>query len=90
MKYATEPTYLIKKGVNYEIRAKRNWEDIYSQLQKAREAYDGTRGFWGRMKRGSRTVADHSATTKQVVKLVPENEYVSPVLAVVEVLVDVS
>jgi hypothetical protein len=84
-----EPKYRYEDG--YSIRGKESWEDIYSELQRARESYDGTKkGFWGRVKRGFRRVADNSDPIKQLVKIIPENEYVSPVLAVLEVLVDVS
>lgn len=89
-KYEKEPKHRNKKGYDYSIRRQKNWEDIYAQLQKAREAYDGKKGFWGRVKKGYRQVADQSDTTRQLTKLIPDNEYVSPVLAVVEVLVDVS
>lgn len=89
-RYTDEPKHPTKDGYNYSIRGKKNWEDTYAQLQKARESYDGKKGFWGRVKKGFRKAADHSDTAKQVIKLVPDNEYVSPVLAVVEVLLDVS
>lgn len=89
LKNAIEPEHR-KKEYDYRIRDRKNWQEIYAQLQKAREAYDGKTGFWGRVKKGLRKVADKSDTTQQIVKFVPENEYVSPVLAVVEVLVDVS
>jgi cell division protein YceG involved in septum cleavage len=89
LKYKDEPDHRIKED-DYNIRNKKNWQDIYAQLQKARESYDGQEGFWGRVKKGLRKAADNSDTAKQVIRLVPDNEYVSPVLAVVEVLVDVS
>ncbi|KAF8861121.1 hypothetical protein BDZ45DRAFT_740720 [Acephala macrosclerotiorum] len=84
--YKEEPKRRAQDG--YSIRSKTNWEDIYSQLQKARESYDGMKGFWGRVKKGLRTVADHSDPLQQGLRLVPENQYVSPILAAMEVLVD--
>ena len=64
---------------------------MYSQLQTARESYDGTKkGFWGRFQRGFRRVADNSDPARQLFRLVPDVDYVSPVLAAVEVLLDVS
>lgn len=88
----TEPKDRIKNGCDYGIRAARSWPSVYSQLQKAREHYDGkTKGFWGRhYKETLRWIVDHSASTKQVIKYVPNIEYVSPVLAAVEVILDVS
>jgi hypothetical protein len=80
------------KDVDYSIRDKTNWEDIYSQLQKAREFYDGDkRGFWGRYEKGKRWLVDHSGPLlQQGIKFVPKVDYTSPVLAAVQVFLDVS
>ena len=84
-----EPKHLPKGG--YNIRDKESWEQIYSQLQRARETYDGTKkGLWGSVQRNFRRVTDNSGSLKQLIKFIPNNDYVSPVMAVVEVLVDVS
>lgn len=75
----------------YSIRGLKSWVNVYSQLQKARECYDGTKkGFWGRVKRGIRNVGDNFDPVQQVVNAIPDNEYVSPVLAIVQILLDVS
>jgi hypothetical protein len=82
---------LKKSGNNYSIRDKTTWKNVYTQLQKAREVYDGDKkGFWGQCKRGKRWIIDHSGPVRQVTKFVPDLDYVSPVLAAVEVLLDVS
>ncbi|KAK4185102.1 hypothetical protein QBC35DRAFT_29935 [Podospora australis] len=74
---------------NCSIRTQKGWDGVYSQLQKARERYDGTKqGFWGRCKRGARKLVDQSASVKQAVRFVPDVEYVSPVLATVEVVLE--
>ena len=74
----------------YNIRNEVKWIDVYAQLQRAREQYDDTKkGFWGRMKKWNRQAADNSHLASQVVKLLPDIDYVSPVRAVVEVCLDV-
>jgi hypothetical protein len=75
----------------YNIRNATNWDAVYSQLQLARESYDGTKkGFWGRVKGFTRQVADNAAPAGQLVRLIPDNNYVSPVRAAMQVLLDVS
>ena len=74
----------------YNIRNEANWMDVYAQLQRAREQYDDTKkGFWGRVKRWNRQAAANSHPASQVVKLLPDIDYVSPVRAVVEVCLEV-
>ncbi|KAL8376086.1 hypothetical protein RB595_007279 [Gaeumannomyces hyphopodioides] len=84
------PDDRVKSAVDYGLREARSWDHVYAQLQAARERYDGsTRGAWGRKcKNGLRWIVDHSAPGKQAIKLVPSTEYVSPVLAAVEVILD--
>jgi len=86
------PDDRVKSGIDYSLRNANSWEGVYSQLQGARERYDWkTKGCWGRKyKTVLRWVVDHSALGKQFIKLVPNMEYVSPVLAAVEVILDVS
>lgn len=88
-----EPELFRKKG--YSIRDKHSWDDIYAQLQLAREHYDGNKkGFWGKVKSGYRrayrTAADNSGILGQALKALPDQDLVSPVKAVLEVLLDVS
>jgi hypothetical protein len=87
-----EPSDRVRSGNHYSIRAAGNWPSVYSQLQKAREHYDGkTKGFWGwHCKEALRWVVDHSDPVEQAIKYVLNIEYVSPVLAAVEVILDVS
>lgn len=90
--YPTVPKRRVKSGTDYKIRDKTTWVDVYTQLQKAREVYDGDKqGLWGRYKKGRRWMVDHSGSiVRQGIKLVPTNDIVSPVLAAVQVLLDVS
>lgn len=91
-----EPQGREKSGFNYSIRQKLTWEDIYGQLQKAREFYDGdTKGLWGRHAKSytkkRRSIVDHTAPiARQAVRFVPQMDYTTPVVAAVQVLVDVN
>lgn len=91
-----EPQGREKSGFNYSIRQKLTWEDIYGQLQKAREFYDGdTKGLWGRHAKSytkkRRSFIDHTApVARQAVRFVPQMDYTTPVVAAVQVIVDVS
>lgn len=91
-----EPQGREKSGCNYSIRTKSTWEDIYDQLQKAREFYDGdTKGLWGRHAKSytkkKRSFIDHTVPiARQAVRFVPQMDYTTPVVAAVQVLVDVS
>lgn len=91
-----EPPGREKSGCDYSIRKKSTWEDVYGQLQKAREFYDGdTKGLWGRHAKSftkkRRSVIDHTTpVARQAVRFVPQMEYTTPVVAAVQVLVDVN
>ena len=74
----------------YDIRSRVSWNDVEALLQRARVQYDGSkRGFCGRMKKLNRRVVDGSGPAHQVIKLVPENDYISPLRAVIEICLDV-
>lgn len=91
-----EPQGREKSGYHYSIRNKAAWEDIYAQLQKAREFYDGdTRGLWGRHAKSynktRRSIIDHTVPiARQAVRFVPQMDYTTPVVAAVQVLIDVN
>ncbi|KAK5989731.1 Cystathionine beta-synthase [Cladobotryum mycophilum] len=73
----------------FRVRDKTTWQDIYAQLQKARENYDGTKkGFFGKIKKGMRHIIDNSAPVGQALKLIPSNDYLSPVTASVHVVLE--
>lgn len=89
-KYPTEPEGLEKLG--YRIRDQTTWKGINAQLHRAREVYDGTQvNFQGRCKRALRKLGDSAIEpTSNVVNLVPNIEYISPVLGAVQLLLNVS
>lgn len=72
----------------YNIRTAMDWEGVYSRLQAAREAYDGTK----KDLRGRHKTAAHrdAAAARQSVRLIPDNDFTSPVRAAVEVVIEVS
>ena len=79
-----------RDGSVYDIRSASDWNSVYSRLQRARERYDDTKkGFWGHAKRFNRQAADNSDPASQIVRLLPDVDYVSPVRAIVEVCLDV-
>lgn len=94
--WANAPRDRERSGWDYCIRDKSTWEDVYAQLQKAREFYDGdSKGFWGRhakdFTKKRRWIVDHSGpAARQAVKFVPQMDMATPVIAAVQVLVDVS
>ncbi|KAL7909561.1 hypothetical protein GGI35DRAFT_387104 [Trichoderma velutinum] len=87
-KYPKEPDGLDKLG--YRIRNQTTWKSINAQLHRAREVYDGTQvNFQGRCKRALRKLGDNAIEpTTNVVNLVPNIEYVSPVLGAVQLLLN--
>ncbi|KAL6692646.1 hypothetical protein J3F84DRAFT_351569 [Trichoderma pleuroticola] len=87
-KYPKEPDGLEKLG--YRIRDQTTWKSINAQLHRAREVYDGTQvNFQGRCKRALRKLGDSAIEpTTNVVNLVPNIEYVSPVLGAVQLLLN--
>jgi hypothetical protein len=75
----------------YSIRTQSNWNSINTQLQRAQDVYNGfTSGFRGQFKRAFRKIGDESIDSlQQIVNVVPNVEYVSPVLSAVRILLDV-
>lgn len=90
VKCPQEPERLREK-YEYSIRTRRTWEDVHSTLQDARILYDGSKSrFLGHLKGRYRRLADHSAVASQTLAMVPDGDYVSPVKAAVQVLVEAS
>lgn len=73
------------------IRDKRDWTGVFDQLDAVKQEYSQVdKGFKARYRKVYRKFADHIAPSLLgVVDLVPNNEYVSPVLGVVQVLLEV-
>ncbi|KAL7935953.1 hypothetical protein V8C35DRAFT_296460 [Trichoderma chlorosporum] len=88
IKYPKEPDGLDKLG--YSIRNQKTWKSINAQLHRAREVYDGSQvNFQGRCKRALRKLGDNAIEpTTNAVNLVPNIEYISPVLGAVQLLLN--
>ncbi|OPB39339.1 hypothetical protein A0O28_0050450 [Trichoderma guizhouense] len=87
-KYPKEPDGLDKLG--YRIRDQTTWKGINAQLHRAREVYDGAQvNFQGRCKRALRKLGDSAIEpTTNVINLVPNIEYTSPILGAVQLLLN--
>ncbi|CZR67109.1 uncharacterized protein PAC_17008 [Phialocephala subalpina] len=86
----TVPKKLVEKS-EYGIRGLKSWDDIHAKLQQAREKFDGDKSqFLGGVKKVYRYLIDKNDVARQALTAVPDIEYVSPVKAAVEVLLDVS
>ncbi|KAH0499050.1 hypothetical protein TgHK011_006267 [Trichoderma gracile] len=87
-KYPDEPDGISKLG--YSIRNQTTWKGINDQLHKAREVYDGSqKQFRGWCKRTMRKIGDNAAEpATNVISLIPNIEYVSPVLGAVQLLLN--
>lgn len=89
-KYPNEPDGISKLG--YSIRSQTTWKGINDQLHKARQVYDGSqKQFRGWCKRTMRKIGDNAAEpATNIISLIPNIEYVSPVLGAVQLLLNVS
>jgi hypothetical protein len=88
-----EPSEIKKKG--HGIRSKRSWNDVYDELEAAKDAYSQTdTGFKGAFRKVYRKSADQGAginlSVFKVGQNVLNNEYVTPVLGVVQVVLEAS
>ncbi|KAK1240714.1 hypothetical protein MKX07_006147 [Trichoderma sp. CBMAI-0711] len=87
-KYPNEPDGVSKLG--YSIRNQTTWTGINDQLHKARQVYDGSqKQFRGWCKRTMRKIGDNAAEpATNMISLIPNIEYVSPVLGAVQLLLN--
>lgn len=77
-------------GSDSSIRFASTWDEVIGKLEKAQLRYDGTKqGLLDRLKYRSRKVMDYTDGVHRIVKVVPDTDIVSPVLAAVNVLLDV-
>lgn len=83
-----EPKALARS--EFSIRTAATWDEVIGKLEKAQLRYDGTKqGLLDRLKYRSRKVMDYTDGVHRIVKVVPDTDIVSPVLAAVNVLLDV-
>lgn len=81
---------LVTKGCS--IRSQSNWEGVRSQLDKAQSHYEVPKRTTakGLFKKVYRKAADHTEQAKMVSKLLAQVEYISPFIATIDILLDVS
>ncbi|KAL8303232.1 hypothetical protein RB600_006918 [Gaeumannomyces tritici] len=79
----------ISKEPEHGIRGAASWDDIYAKLQRARERFDGehSQGRKG-AKKAYRYVISSSDVIRRGVQAIPDMEYLSPVKAGMEILLD--
>lgn len=83
-----EPKALARS--DFSIRTAATWDEVIEKLEKSQLRYDGTKqGLLDRLKYRSRKVMDYTDGVHRIVKVVPDTDIVSPVLAAVNVLLDV-
>lgn len=89
-----------RSSSGYSIRTEKDWESVRRTLTKAREKYiDPSQGEGGKgkknifqrfLKKSYRKMADHSEQLKRFTQIGENVEYISPILAVIDILLDVS
>jgi hypothetical protein len=72
----------------YCIRDKTDWLGVYDELEAARQVWTGI-GFMRDVKKGMRTVLGRVQLLRQPLNLGSDIEYVSPVFAAIQIIVDV-
>ncbi|KAM0544547.1 hypothetical protein ACHAPJ_011764 [Fusarium lateritium] len=85
IEHPTEPD--IKQTL--KIRDKTDCTSVFDQLEKAKEHYSSVdKGFKSKFRHVYRKLADNAEPFIGVTKLIPNNEYVTPVLGAVQVLLE--
>ena len=87
--HPVEPPELTQKLLG--IREKKDWTSVFDQLEAVKKDYSQVdKGFKARFRKVYRKFADNVAPpVLGAVEFVPDNEYVSPVLGVVQILLEV-
>lgn len=86
--HTTEPKEL--KEPAFKIRSAHSWNEVQTALQKAQDHYVKETGVRGWMRQSRRAIADNSQVAVQAWKIVPNVEVTSPVIGVVQGLLEVS
>ncbi|RSL94941.1 hypothetical protein CDV31_014116 [Fusarium ambrosium] len=88
---ASPPTQS-KYGEEWGIRHLTKWQDVEAKLEKARQVYDFETGSQnvGKVRRKVRSLMDdHHVIAQQATKLVPNSEISTPIVGVINLMVDV-
>jgi hypothetical protein len=76
-------------GTEYSIRGEKSWTSVFHQFDKAKEKYVNVEGRRGKWKRLCRRVADNSEATGNMVRMIPDVDYLKPAIAAFNFALDV-
>ena len=88
----SESTVQSKYDAEWGIRHLSKWQDVQAKLEKARQVYDFEIGSQtvGKVRRKMRSFMDsHHAIAQQAVKMVPNSDITTPIVGVINIIVDV-
>lgn len=75
----------------YSIRTSKKWEEVQERLSAARAAYEGPKGsITSYIRRGIHKMGENSLPVKRALDFVKDIQYISPVVGVVQIVLDVS
>lgn len=83
-----EPEALVQSGIG--IRNEQDWTSVFDKLETARQVYSNVdKGFKAKFKNIYRTLADRAVQPLlNITGLVPDVEYITPVLGIIEILLE--
>jgi len=78
----------------FDIRKPTSWDGMYAKLELARGMYTKETGFRGTLRRVGRKIADntqpeHTKVVSGILQFIPDIDYATPVLGVVEIILQV-
>lgn len=88
----SESTVQSKHDGEWGIRNLSKWQDVQAKLEKARQVYDFENSSQnvGKVRRKVRSLMDsHHAIVQQAVKVVPNSDIATPIVGVINIIVDV-
>ncbi|KAI0470355.1 hypothetical protein F4859DRAFT_486496 [Xylaria cf. heliscus] len=83
--YPKEPNGRPETG--FSIRTLDTWDAVHTTLQDAQITYENPTGTRGVVKKGFRRALKHSQPLEQVLSLVPDIDYISPVTGILEIVI---
>ena len=88
--FAQNPEPKKRSRSPYHIRLEQSWIGVYEKLGAARQKYIDTKGIAGKLREVRRTLGDNVQIIGNLLRFVPEIDYVTPVLGIVGIMLDVS
>lgn len=81
-----------KYSEEWDIRHSTKWQDVEAKLEEARQVYDSRTGpqNMGKVRKSIQGfMDDHHLIAQQATKLVPNSDITTPIIGVVNLMVDV-